>query len=91
MSGEQNLIASLQHHLISMYVHTYVYCIAGNIGRKNIWRFWTDLNIGSFNFGGYNCVESLKSIKVRCKPFVCTVRMYRNPLTLVTKCIILSI
>ena len=29
------------------------YCIAGNnIGRKNIWRFRTDLNIGSFNFGG---------------------------------------
>ena len=29
------------------------YCTAGNIGRKNIWRFWTALNIGIFNFGGY--------------------------------------
>ena len=28
------------------------YDIARNIGRKNIWQFWTDLNIGVFNFGG---------------------------------------
>ena len=34
------------------WMHTTI-SIAGNIGGKNIWQFWTDLNIGGFKFRGY--------------------------------------
>ena len=34
--------------------------MAGNIGGNNIWQFWTDLNIGGFNFGGYQRYNGLR-------------------------------
>ena len=38
-------------HLSALDYYYCIYRIAGNIGGKNIWQFWTDLNIGGLNFG----------------------------------------
>ena len=40
------------------FVCTIEYCIAGYIGRNNVWRFARKIAIGGYKFGGYSTIAT---------------------------------